>query len=71
MRVFISIPQNGRTDDEVAAEKRKIMEWAANLAAQEHGENHDEVEFIDSYIQKGCVLEGDRSGVWYLGESLQ
>lgn len=71
MRVFISIPQNGRVDGEVEAEKRSIMEWAANLFAQECGESPDKIQFIDSYIQEGCVLEGDRCGVWYLGESLK
>lgn len=65
MKIFISIPQNGRKDEDVEIEKDQIRRWA------EHGADPRPVELIDAYIHADAPFDGDRAGVWYLGESLK
>ena len=64
MRVFISIPTNGRADSEVDAEKAAILD---RLRAA----NDEPVELIDSYASEDAPVSGDRAGAWYLGESIK
>lgn len=64
MRVFVSIPTNGRTDSEVDAEKAAILDRLRAV--------HDEpVELVDSYVSEDAPVTGDRAGAWYLGESIK
>lgn len=64
MKLFISIPTNGRADSEVDAEKAAIL---GRIRA-----TYDEpVELIDSYVSEDAPVTGDRAGAWYLGESIK
>lgn len=64
MKLFISIPTNGRADSEVDAEKAAILD---RIRAA-----YDEpVELIDSYVSEDAPVTGDRAGAWYLGESIK
>lgn len=65
MKLFISLPQNGRTYEDVEIEKSNILAWAEHEAAP------DAVQLIDSYVHEDAPVDGDRAGVWYLGESLK
>lgn len=60
-KVFISQPMNGRSDEEIFAEREKAEQAVIAL----HGE---EVEFINSFFQ-GAPYEA--SPLWFLGASLQ
>ena len=64
MKVFISIPFNGRSDDKVAGEKEAVFK--RNKAVQK-----EPVELIDSYISENAPVSGERAGAWYLGESIK
>lgn len=64
MKLFISIPTNGRADSEVDAEKAAILD---RIRAA-----YDEpVELVDSYVSEDAPVTGDRAGAWYLGESIK
>lgn len=64
MKLFISIPTNGRADSEVDAEKAAILD---RIRAT-YGEP---MELIDSYVSEDAPVTGDRAGAWYLGESIK
>lgn len=69
MKVFISIPMNGRTDEEVFAEIKNIKKIFTEYAKEKlPGE---EIEFVNTYVQEQapntCVTEA----LWYLGESIK
>lgn len=59
VRLFISQPMRGRSDEEIAAEREY-----AKLAAERILK--DDVEVIDSFFQ-----DGDKKPLEYLGESLK
>lgn len=63
MRVFISLPMAGKSEDCIKAEmeyiKSRVLQMFPAIA-----------DFIDSYIQ-GDPPEGVKCGVWYLGKSIE
>lgn len=61
MKLFISQPMNGRTDDEILMERRRIERDVEN-------DFGTYVDVIDSFIQDAPV---DAKPLWYLGESLK
>lgn len=74
MKIFISIPQRGRPDDEVDAQRTAIFQRIRK--AYEPGEPPGvfPVELIDQFFtghDEDVPVEGDRIGVFYLGISLQ
>lgn len=62
-RVFISLPMNGKTDQEVKEERDKAIVEIKKLC----GEN---IEILDTYISE-TYPEGTKAAVWYLGRSIQ
>lgn len=69
MRLFISIPMNGRTDEEVFAEieqiKKVFNDYISETAPDES------VEFVNTFIQDEAPDECIAKPVWYLGESIK
>ena len=59
-KVFISQPMNGRTDDEILAERQKIVE----MAKRDLGE----IEVIDSFFTE---VSHDAKPLWFLGKSFE
>lgn len=59
-KVFISQPMNGKTDDEILAERQAIIE----LAKEELGE----IEVIDSFFAEA---PHDAKPLWFLGKSFE
>ena len=64
MKLFISIPVNGCSDDEVVAQKALILDRI-------RADTNKPVELIDSYVFEDAPVGGDRAGAWYLGESIK
>lgn len=62
MKVFISQPMRGKTDEEILTERNRIIE-----AVKEKYPN-EEVEIIDSFMQGAPV---DAKPLWFLGKALQ
>lgn len=60
-KLFISQPMKGKTDEEIEAEKTKVIE-AAKIALE------DDVEVIDSFFKNAPA--GVRP-LWFLGKSLE
>ena len=65
MKVFASVPVRGRSDADVAAEKRAILERVRKAYPGET------LELIDTDIAEFAPMDGDKAGVWYLGKSLE
>lgn len=61
MKVFISQPMNGRTDEEIKAERKTITD----AIKAEYGED---TEIIDSFFEGA---PHDAKPVWFLGKSLE
>ena len=61
IKVFISQPMNGKTNDEIIAEREKLI----NSAKERYGEN---VEIIDSFFKDA---PHDAKPLWFLGKSLE
>lgn len=61
MKIFISQPMNGKTDEEILKEREQII----TCAKERYGEN---IEIIDSFF-KGAPH--DASPLWFLGESIK
>ena len=61
-KLFISQPMNGKTDEEIKAERAEIV----NRVTKRFGE----VEVIDSFIEENAP-DNANSGLWYLGKSLE
>lgn len=61
MKIFISQPMNGKTDEEILKEREQIIAYAK----ERYGEN---IEIIDSFF-KGAPH--DASPLWFLGESIK
>ena len=59
-KVFISQPMNGKTDDEILAERQKIIEMAK--------EDLGEIEVIDSFF---TGAPHDAKPLWFLGKSFE
>lgn len=62
MKLFISQPMRGKTDEEILAVREKAIQSAKNALRSEN------VEVIDSFFQAAPV---DAKPLWYLGESLK
>jgi hypothetical protein len=62
MKVFISQPMNGRSDEEILNERREIVEIYEEI----HGET---LEVIDSFIKSPEDIAKGR--IWMLGGSIQ
>lgn len=62
-RVFISQGMNGKTDAQIAAERKKIEGTIYNVI-------EDRVKYIDSFIRKSPP-EKTNEGLWYLAKSLE
>lgn len=60
MKVFISLPMHGRTDEEVKKEMKRGVDYLKNIYKNE------EVEMIDTFIDLG-----DAPRLVYLGRSIQ
>lgn len=61
-RVFISQPMNGRSNEEIKAERERITEQVKNYYPQEP------VEVIDSFFEDA---PHDAKPLWFLGKSLE
>lgn len=62
LKVFISQPMNGKTDEEILAERKNARNACKKLYLS------DDVEFINSFFQKAPV---GVKPLWYLGESIK
>lgn len=60
-KLFISQPMNGKTDEDILAERNKAIKVAEKLI-------DEPVEVIDSFFESALV---DAKPLWYLGESLK
>ena len=61
-KLFISQPMNGKTDEEIKAERAEIVKRVTK--------HFGEVEVIDSFIEENAP-DSANSGLWYLGKSLE
>lgn len=61
MRVFISQPMKGKTDEEILREREEAIETIKNST-------FEEVEIIDSFFQGAPA---DASPLYFLGKSLE
>ena len=61
MKLFISQPMNGKTDEEILAVRAKAIEAAEEAVGEK-------VEVIDSFFQGAPV---DANPLWYLAKSLE
>ena len=65
MKVFISQPMNGKTQEQILTEREAIIKHINEL--------YDDVEIIDSYIAdyppEGVSKESE--GLWYLSKSIK
>ena len=65
MRVFISQPMNGKTDEEILREREDAIERIKNSTSEE-------VEIIDSFFSHDSDVPYDASRpLWFLGKSLE
>lgn len=60
-KLFISQPMNGKTDEEILAEREKAIAEAQKMVGEP-------VEVIDSFFQSAPV---DARPLWFLGKSLE
>lgn len=60
MKIFISQPMNGKTDEEILSERDRIIEKLTNI--------FDDFELIDSFIENAPK---DATPLWYLGKSIE
>ena len=63
MKLFISQPLKGKTDEEILAVRKKAIE-----SAKKYLDADEEVEVIDSFFQGAPV---DAKPLWFLGKSLE
>lgn len=61
-KLFISHPTNGRTDEEIKAERAEIVNHVTKLFG--------ELEVIDSFIEENAPGNAN-AGLWYIGKSLE
>lgn len=74
MKVFISIPRQGRPDNEIDAERTAIFQRIRKAYETPETPENFPVELIDQFYtghEEDIPVEGDRVGVFYLGISLQ
>ena len=71
VKVFISQPMNGISDEEILEERAKATELLTEYFKKEYNE---EVTIASSFFTNDNVPGGipeDANGIWYLGRSLQ
>lgn len=61
MRVFISQPMNGKSNEEIEKERALMIGWVKR-------NTKDEVEIIDSFFKDA---PHDAKPLWFLGKSLE
>ena len=61
MKIFISQPMRGKTDEEILTERAKAIEIAK-------GKYNADVEVIDSFFQSAPA---DAKPLWFLGKALE
>ena len=67
MKVFISQPMNGKSDEEILKERNKII----HLLKERHGEDVEILDsFFEDYVPSPSINE-DRVGLKYLSKSLE
>ena len=64
MKVFISQPMSGKTDEEILNRRQEIMEMIKSVYL-------NDVEFINSIIKEQPNDDVNYDSVWYLGQSIQ
>lgn len=62
-KVFVSLPMNGRTDEEILKEREDCFERAKDILGED-------AELIDTFIKEDPP-EGCNIGLWYLAKSLE
>lgn len=62
-KLFVSVPMEGRTEEEIKASIQKMKKIAEIYEGEE-------LELIDSYIEDNPPKDNNED-VWYLGESLK
>lgn len=69
LRVFISVPMNGRTEDAIKAD----IEEAKAAFSKFFGLDFDVdcVEFVNSFVQEKAPDECRNDRIWYLGNSIK
>lgn len=60
-KLFISQPMRGKSDEEILAERKKVIELAQEMIGEP-------VEVIDSFFQEAPA---DAKPLWFLGKSLE
>lgn len=71
MRVFISQPMNGKTDEEIKRNRKVLIDYVENNAYRIAKSFHiadPKVEIIDSYFENA---PHDAKPLWFLGKSLE
>lgn len=63
MKLFISQPMKGKTDEEILKVRERAIE-----SAKKYLDANEEVEVIDSFFQNAPV---DARPLWFLGKSLE
>ena len=62
MKLFISQPMNGKSDEQILAERQHAVVQAHEITGC------DSIEIIDSFFQDAPV---EAKPLWYLGESIK
>ena len=62
VKIFISQPMNGKTNEEIESKRKKISEIFSLLPLE------GEIKVLDSFFKDA---PHDANGVWYLGESIK
>lgn len=62
IKVFISQPMSGRTEEDILDERSDVLNWILN--------SYGPAEIIDSYISE-FPPQNVNDGVWYLAKSLE
>ena len=70
IKVFISQPMNGLTEEEVMETRKKAITHATKLINEKlHPMKETEIEFMETYIYEDAPEDAGR--LWYLGRSIQ
>lgn len=64
MRLFVSVSTHGRSDEAVEAIKQAALKRVRELI-------DPSATLTDSYCHEDAPVDGDRAGIYYLGESLK
>lgn len=70
MKVFISVPMRGRTDQEIAG----AITIAKSKLAKMAEENNEVIEYVDNFVSmplKNEINDIENPSMWYLGGAIQ